>query len=159
MTEESPNIEIVAYAPIYKDAFKRLNEDWITKHFVMEATDHKVLDHPQDEIISKGGHVLFALHGEVVVGTCALMKSHHDGFDFELAKMGVAPTFRRNGIGYKLAAAALQKARNLGARKVFLESNTVLAPAIKLYKKLGFVEFEGDASPYDRANIQMRIEL
>ena len=143
----------------YKDAIKRLNEDWIKKHFVMEEADHRVFDHPAEEIISQSGHILFALLGKAFVGTCTLIKSHHDGFDFELAKMGVAPTFRRNGIGYELAVAALQEARGRGARKVILESNTVLAPAIKLYKKLGFAEFDGDASPYDRANIQMQTEL
>lgn len=159
MHDELTEIEIVGYAPIYKDAFKRLNEEWIEKHFVMEEADHKVLDHPEEQIISKGGHILFAVRGELVAGTCAIIKSNHQTFEFDLAKMGVDPRYRGNGIGFKLGVAAIQKAKELGAKNVFLESNTLLAPAINLYKKLGFVEFHGEPSLYERADIQMMMEL
>ncbi|RYY25293.1 MAG: MarR family transcriptional regulator, partial [Chitinophagaceae bacterium] len=49
--------------------------------------------------------------------------------------------------------------RELGARKVYLESNTKLEPAINLYYKLGFKKIAGAPSPYERCNIQMELEL
>ena len=44
----------------------------------------------------------------------------------------------------------------LGARSVHIWSNTVLAPAIALYKTLGFVECEmGEGEVFERANIRL----
>jgi len=45
----------------------------------------------------------------------------------------------------------------MGARKVYLESNTILKPALSLYEKLGFQTLPDDAraSPYERCNIRM----
>ena len=47
----------------------------------------------------------------------------------------------------------------IGATRVYLESNTILEPAINLYRKLGFKSVEGGASPYGRCNIQMEVWL
>ena len=49
----------------------------------------------------------------------------------------------------------------MGARKVYLESNTILTPALSLYEKLGFQTLPDDAraSPYERCNIQMERDL
>ena len=46
------------------------------------------------------------------------------------------------------------QARLLGAKSLFVESNTVLGPALALYEKLGFTTVEGFASPYKRCNFQ-----
>jgi N-acetylglutamate synthase-like GNAT family acetyltransferase len=56
----------------------------------MEASDYKMLDHPEEYIINKGGHIVFALLNEVV-GTCALIKTSDEPLIFELAKMAVSP--------------------------------------------------------------------
>ena len=58
-----------------------------------------------------------------------------------------------------LGKALLDRAREVGATRVYLESNTILEPAIHLYRKLGFKRVEGGASPYDRCNIQMEVRL
>nr|MCU0634753.1 GNAT family N-acetyltransferase [Gemmatimonadaceae bacterium] len=57
--------------------------------------------------------------------------------------------------GWRLGTATLERARQMGARRVYLESNTRLAPAIALYRKLGFVPVVGPPSPYARCDIQM----
>jgi orotate phosphoribosyltransferase len=62
-------------------------------------------------------------------------------------------------IGWKLAQAIIDKARTLGAKKLYLESNTILEPAINLYRKLGFTEVVGRQSAYERANIKMELIL
>ncbi|MEO0433444.1 MAG: GNAT family N-acetyltransferase, partial [Cyanobacteria bacterium J06656_5] len=63
------------------------------------------------------------------------------------------------GIGWLLGQAAINRARELGAETIFLESNTVLKPAINLYQKLGFRKVVGQPSPYQRCNIQMELKL
>lgn len=73
--------------------------------------------------------------------------------------MCVDPEARRLGIGYKLGQAIISSAKELGADKLFLESNTVLKPTISHYRKLGFKEIQGNPSPYERINIQMLLEF
>jgi DNA-binding MarR family transcriptional regulator/N-acetylglutamate synthase-like GNAT family acetyltransferase len=154
---ESTDVLIVDYKPEYQPAFKRLNEEWITQYFKMEETDYKSLDHPDDYILNKGGHILMALYNNEPVGACALIKMDNDMY--ELAKMAVSPTAKGKGIGFILGQAAIAKAKELGAKKIYLESNTILKPAISLYHKLGFKKVTGIPSPYERCNIQMILEV
>lgn len=98
-----------------------------------------------------------ARHNDKIVGTCALIKL--DDHRYELAKMAVTEKAKGKGIGWLLGQAAINKARELRAEAVFLESNTILEPAIKLYQKLGFQKIVGQPSPYQRCNIQMELKL
>jgi DNA-binding MarR family transcriptional regulator/N-acetylglutamate synthase-like GNAT family acetyltransferase len=154
---ERQSVEIVDYAPKFHDDFKRLNYAWIEQYFQLENADHQSLDHPDEKILQPGGHIYMALSDGEAVGTCALIKIDDD--TYELAKMTVAETARGKGIGWLLGQAAINKARELGATKILLESNTVLEPAINLYKKLGFQRVVGQPSPYVRCNIQMELRL
>ena len=156
---ESRDVQIVDYKPAYQEAFKRLNEEWISKYFKMEAADHKALDHPQKNIIDKGGHILVALYNNEPVGVCALVKMDDPVFEYEMAKMAVSPAAQGKNIGWLLGKAVIEKARSLGAKKLYLESNTILQPAINLYHKLGFKRVVGHATPYERCNIQMELIL
>lgn len=155
----SASLEIIEYTPAYRSAFSDLNKEWISKYFVMEETDYKALDHPDTYIIDKGGYILVALYNQVPLGVCALVKMNDPDYDYELSKMAVSPAAQGKKIGWKLAQAIIEKARQLGAKKLYLESNTILEPAINLYRKLGFTEVAGRQSSYDRANIKMELVL
>jgi DNA-binding MarR family transcriptional regulator/GNAT superfamily N-acetyltransferase len=154
---ESGRIQIVDFIPAYQVAFRQLNEEWITTWFHMEEGDYKALDHPREYILDKGGHIFMALYKGEPVGTCSLIRM--DDGSFELAKMGVSPKTQGLGIGYLLGRVCIEKARALGARRVYLESNTRLKPAINLYHKLGFRKVAGPPSPYERCDIQMELLL
>jgi len=156
---EKLKIEIVDYSERYQHIFKSLNVEWIEQFFTMEESDYKALDHPNDYILNKGGAILVALLSDEPVGVCALIKMNDGEYDFELAKMAVSPKAQGKNIGYLLGSAIIQKAKMLGARKVYLESNTVLKAAINLYHKLGFEKVEGKYTPYARCNIQMELTV
>ena len=145
------------FAPEHGAAFKALNLEWIKMHWEPEPADFKALDHPRKNILDPGGYIAIAVHGEEVIGTCALIKM--DETSYELAKMAVSDGAKGLGVGERLGLAVVAKAREWGAERVYLESNTVLEPAINLYRKLGFVEIDGPPSPYDRCNIQMELHL
>jgi len=153
---ESEDVQIVDFEPRYARAFRQLNEEWITTWFKMEEEDYHALDHPQEHILDGGGHIYIALHKGEPVGACAIIKMNDGGF--ELAKMGVSPKAKGKGIGWLLGRACLEKARELGAHRVYLESNTRLKPAISLYHKLGFRKIAGPPSPYERCDIQMELK-
>jgi N-acetylglutamate synthase-like GNAT family acetyltransferase/DNA-binding MarR family transcriptional regulator len=156
---ESNAVRIVDFQPVYAGAFKRLNKQWISSYFKMEEADHRSLDNPQEYILEQGGHILVALLNNEVVGVCALMEMSDGEHQFELAKMAVSPSAQGKSIGWLLGKAILNKAASLGAKKVYLESNTILKPAINLYHKLGFQKIAGHPTPYERCNIQMSMDI
>lgn len=155
---EGKNVKIIPYDSNYQHIFKALNEEWISSYFEMEEADYKALDNPQD-IIKNGGHIFIALYKEEPAGVCALLKMADGHYDYELAKMAVSPKVQGKNIGFLLGQAALKKAIELGASRIYLESNTILKPAINLYQKLGFQKIAGHSTPYKRCNIQMELIL
>ena len=150
-------VDIVDFRPEHAEAFRRMNLDWITHYWVMEDADRLYLDQPREKILDPGGAIFMALYDGEAVGAVALIPM--GGGSYELAKMAVDERVRGKGIGWRLGRALLDRARVLGATRVYLESNTILEPAINLYKKLGFTQIDSGASPYDRCNIQMEIRL
>ncbi len=152
-------VKIVKYESRYQKHFKQLNKAWIMENFKMEHADNKALDNPKAYILDAGGHIFVALYKNQPVGVCALLKMDNHECDYELAKMAVSPGAQGLGIGWLLGTAIIEKAKSLKAKKIYLESNTVLAPAIKLYQKLGFEKVSGHPTPYERCNIQMIVDL
>ncbi|HLT07204.1 MAG TPA: GNAT family N-acetyltransferase [Cyclobacteriaceae bacterium] len=150
------NIEIVNYTPAYAGAFKALNEAWINKYFELEEDDIQTLNYPE-KILVNGGFIFIALKDHLAVGTCAIRRK---GVDiFELSKMAVSEDAQGLGIGRMLGETAIAKAKEVGAKRVYLEGNTRLESSIHLYKKLGFTEIVGGPSPYKRVNIVMALEM
>ena len=156
---EASAVVITEYREEHLEAFQKLNEQWITQYFKMEEADKKALKDPQGYILNHGGHILVATENNKVLGVCALLKMSHEKFDYELAKMAVSPDARGKGIGFLLGQALISKAKQLGAKYLYLESNTKLKPALSLYDKLGFKKVSGHKTPYERCNIQMELEI
>jgi ribosomal protein S18 acetylase RimI-like enzyme len=153
---ENPAIEIITYQPEHQPWFEKFNRDWIEKYFWMEPIDVQVLQHPEEFIINKGGKILMAQYNKEMAGTVAL-KFVENGV-YEFTKMAVDEKFQGKKIGYALSIAAIEKAKQLGASKIILYSNTKLETAISLYRKLGFKEVPLDG-PYKRSDIKMEFIL
>jgi GNAT superfamily N-acetyltransferase len=151
-------IVVVPFRREFAPDFRRLNLDWIERLFEVEAPDLEVLDDPERAIIAKGGMVFFALEGEAVVGTAAMIRAG-DG-RCELAKMAVATTHQGRGIGAQLGRACKEWAAGNGIRMVFLETNSRLDNAIRLYERLGFRHaVDPNPSDYARADVYMELPI
>lgn len=147
------DLHIVPFQPNLADYFKELNLAWVRKYFFVEPLDEEMLSHPQENIINKGGQIFFAQLNKEVVGTFALLKVQEGVF--ELSKMAVVEEMQGKKIGNQLLEFAIDQAKQLGAQKLILFSNTKLSPAIHLYKKYGFTEVPIGASEYKRSDIKM----
>lgn len=148
-------IRIEPFRPEWAEAFRRLNLQWLERHFSVEPADLPVLSDPKSQVIDAGGEILFALDATgAVVGTCALLAGP-DG-TFELSKMSVEEARHGQGIGTRLIEAAIAAFRRRGGRRLFLESSSRLAPALHLYRRNGFVQqAPPHASHYRRADVYM----
>src|SRR5262245_3980642 len=153
-------VTIREFKPGDEACFRKLNEEWITRYFRIEAKDEEALADPQSGILAAGGRIFFAHIDEHCVGCCALLRYGAD--EFEVAKMAVTPDFQGSGIGRKLLHAVVEAARSSGARRLYLETNRVLAPAIRLYESIGFKPMPANRivpSPYARSDVSMEMTL
>ncbi len=152
------DIAIVPFRREYTGDFRRLNLDWIERLFAIEEPDRKVLDDPEQAIIAKDGMVFFALDGEAAVGTVATIRV--SATCCELAKMAVATTHQRRGIGEMLGRACVAWARENAIQSVFLQTNSRLANSIRLYERLGFRHaVDPHPSDYARADVYMELPI
>ncbi|QMU30690.1 GNAT family N-acetyltransferase [Adhaeribacter radiodurans] len=150
-------LQIDSYTPADAGSFRELNHEWITKYFTLEDIDNQILDNPDSYILAKGGEILMARYEGQTVGTCALLKINDT--EYELGKMAVTATMQGKKIGQQLVAAAIIKAREMGAKKLILLSHRSLVPALHIYQKMGFRLVPATASEYKRADIQMELSL
>ncbi|MEI7035653.1 helix-turn-helix domain-containing GNAT family N-acetyltransferase [Fulvimonas yonginensis] len=148
-------LEIVPYAPALREHFYRLNAQWLERHFRIEDVDRAVLGDPERYILRPGGAIFFARLGEDVIGTCALLQESPGVF--ELTKMGVDETFRGLGAGKRLLDACIAEFHRRGGHRLFLESNSRLTTALRMYEKAGFVMQPTirPGSHYERADVYM----
>ena len=153
-------ITVREFSPGDEACFRKLNEEWIAQYFSIEAKDQEAFADPQSSILASGGRIFFASVEDQCVGCCALIRLGAD--EFEVAKMAVAPMWQGSGIGRKLLQTVVEAARSAGARRLYLETNHILTPAIRLYESVGFKPVPQDRivpSPYARADVYMEITL
>ena len=150
-------VEIIDYAPAYAADFKRLNLEWLQQYFSVEPQDEEMLSHPE-YITGNGGFIFLAKYNHEIAGTVALVR--HDDILFELSKMSVTASLQGKGISNLLMQAVIDKAATIGASRLILYSNTILIPAIRLYRKFGFTEIPlEENSGYVRNNIKMELSI
>ena len=146
-------MEIVAFEPRHAEAFRSLNEAWISKYFTLEAKDREVLNDPQGKIVAKGGLIFMAEQDGAPVGCVALMKMDDGGY--EVAKMTVSESLRGSGLGRLLMQRCIDAGAELGATRLYLETNSTLGPALGLYRAMGFKDLAPVETPYARADVFM----
>jgi GNAT superfamily N-acetyltransferase len=142
------------------NAFRRLNEEWISRYFRLEEKDSRTLQEPGKYILAPGGYIAMAFVAKDAIGCCALIRL--DDTSFEVAKMAVTPSWQGRGLGRKLLEHVISEARQLKAERLYLETNSKLTPAIRLYESLGFRHLPVERiapSPYRRADVYMELLL
>ena len=146
-------MEIVEFEPRHAEAFRVLNEAWISKYFTLEAKDREVLNDPQGKILDKGGRIFMALQDGAAVGCVALLKMHDGGY--EVAKMTVSEDLRGSGLGRQLMQRCIDAGAEMGARRLYLETNSGLGPALGLYRAMGFRVLAPCETEYSRCDVWM----
>ena len=154
-------INIIPYTRKYKSDFAKLNYEWLEKYFKTEKAepeDKRLLNNPEREIIKKDGEIFFAILNNIVVGTCAVLKINDS--IYEIAKMAVTEKAQGKQIGKKLTLTAIGYAVEKGALKLILYTSNKLNAALNLYRRLGFIEVNGESNDhYKRKLILMELDL
>lgn len=118
-----------------------------------------------DELAAGSRSIFIYLDNGVYRGEGALVFEHPDpdyvipGQRVYLSGLVVKREFRRQGIGSKLLARLLARARQLGYREVALGVNSDNAPALRLYERYGFTHVICRAEDQDGKYIKMLCKL
>jgi len=154
---EFMEIKIIQYKNEHQAIFKQLNLEWLDHYHLTESHDLMILDDPEGTILKTGGFLWMAEAGGRAVGSAALIKEQEG--EYELAKMTVTAAYRGKGISKLLIEKCLEKAREIGAKKLSLFSNHQLQTALSLYEKYGFRHVEMHSSPFETADVRMELVL
>ncbi len=159
MNEDRTDVLVREFVAGDEAAFRRLNEEWITRYFKLEPKDEVAFANPQETILRKGGRIFFAVRasggGEQVLGCCALLVMGPGEFEVTASAQGL-------GLGRLLMETVIAAAKVGGAKRLFLETNHALTPAIRLYESVGFTQIPKERtvpSPYERADTPMEMWL
>ncbi len=109
----------------------------------------------------KKAYFVIEENNQIIGGAGICQLDNFDGNVCELQKMYFAPEARGRGIGTKMMKTCLDKAREFGFEKCYLETMPYMDDARKLYYKSGFVNLEkpmGDTGHYS-CNVWMIKEL
>ena len=126
-----------AYADIILDTLYEAYTDEKSIYFVIEKDD------------------------EIFGGAGIKKLDNYEGNICELQKMYFMPEARGIGLGSKMMDLCLQKAKNFGFEKCYLETLPYMAGARKLYRKTGFKDLDarmGDTGHYS-CNLWMLKDL
>ena len=148
-------ISVIDFEPKYAADFLRLNVEWLDKYELTEPADISMLENYQSEILDTGGAIFLAKAGNEIVGSAALIQEKPG--EFELAKMAVTEAWQGKGISKMLIEKCIGKAKDLGAVKLFLVSNSKLSTALSLYEKYGFVNVSVVDNHYTNADVRMEL--
>lgn len=151
------SVSIVDFRPDHASAWARLNTAWLAEGgFAIEAKDRRSIDDPNGVFLADGGRIFIVEREGEAIGCCALIRLD-DGF--EVSKMTVTPAARGLGLARQLLQACEAAAREAGAVRLYLETNSALATAIALYESFGFVHLPARPTPYARADVFMEKRL
>ena len=104
------------------------------------ATDADIKDIVHSYFERGGAFYVLEEKDGSIIGAYGLYPA--DGKTCELRKMYLYSSYRGKGLGKLLLEDALSRARQIGFKKMTLETASVLKEAISLYKSYGFVEYE-----------------
>lgn len=92
----------------------------IETHYIERGGIFEIIENEAGELLGTVG--LYPMNAEIV----------------ELRKMYFSPKLRGQGFGKKTLQRMIEKARELGYRKIYLETAVILKEAVHLYEKFGF---------------------
>jgi len=109
------------------------------------GTDSDLKDIEQNYIGRGGVFEVLETAGGDIVGSVGLFPM--DAETVELRKMYLSPAIRGRGLGQKLLNDMIEKAKDLGYLRIYLETASILSQAVHIYEKAGFRPVTGKHTP------------
>ncbi|MCD8118004.1 MAG: GNAT family N-acetyltransferase [Lachnospiraceae bacterium] len=145
------SMKIIPFEERYRQDFIDFNTDWIVSNFgFLEENDLRTFE-KIDEEMQRGAMIFFAVDHDTALATC--MSRPMEGTTWEICKLGSNRNVPHRGAGSAVFRASMEWAKDHGAQKLFIISNSSLKPALHIYEKYGFKEIKLDSYEYVRGDI------
>lgn len=138
-------ISIIPIQAIHNEAIAKIIRTSLTEFgankkgtvYYDDSTDHlfELFNNP-----TKNFYFVALQKNEVVGGAGVFNTEALPEGTCELVKMYLQKEVRGLGLGYKLITACMQKAKELGYTKMYLETMPELSKAVSIYQKFGFTK-------------------
>lgn len=125
-------------AVVIRDVIVEMGAPKVGTAYADAATD-KMFETYQKE---KAIYYVVEYNNKIVGGAGIAKLDNFEGNTCELQKMYFLPTIRGVGLGTKLIAKCLEKAKDFGFENCYLETLPYMEAAVKLYKRNGFVNLD-----------------
>lgn len=154
-------MRVIQYSPERKQDFIDLNVWWIKRYFgKVEDADLEEFDRV-DDYIAQGGMVFFAVDEQgTALATCMAIPRGDD--EWEIAKLGSDPDREHHGYGKAVFEACVAWAKEHGAHRIYILTNSSLASAIHIYESHGFKRYypeSGGFGGYARGDYALEMLL
>lgn len=150
---------VQAHEPAFTDAVRTLFMEYAESldfELCFQDFEHEVETLP-GKYAPPTGRLLVAMDNEQVAGCVALRKLSQDVC--EMKRLFVRPEFRHLKLGRTLAQAVIGEARQLGYKRMRLDTVPAMQAAIALYRSLGFREIPAYTQNPVPGAIFMELEL
>ena len=150
-------VKVIGWHDKYAQDFINLSVEWLEKYVRVEPADEEILYHPHESILNDGGMIFFANYNGANVGTISMINMGNNVY--ELAKLAVTESCKGHHISDALMESAISFAKEKGAERIILFTNSKLIPAIHLYHKFGFVDVPLVDNEYEESDMKMELIL
>ena len=136
---------IDCYICVFKTLYNILPEDYINTQ--IEQASHPEFYSKLRKAVDDHKHILLVSRDHNNIVGMAWGNITTDGSSW-LGFMGVIQSHRRRGIGRHLLNRFIEESRKRGTRKISLDTDPRLVPAIQLYESSGFIQEGSVTNPY-----------
>ena len=135
---------IECYIQVFKTLYNLLPEEYVTKK-ITEASQKDYHQNVQGLLDNDNNILLVSQQNEEITGIAwGNIKEDSAWLGF----MGVKKPYRRSGVGRSLLHRFIDESVARGARKISLDTDPSLVPAIRLYESEGFKKEGTVMNPY-----------
>lgn len=127
-----------AMANILRRSLEEFNLNIPGTAYYDESTDHLY----ETFQFKKSAYFVAENEGQLLGGVGIYPTAGLPSDTVELVKMYISSSFRGKGIGKLLMHQCIEYAKNLGYKRIYLETLPELSTAVSAYKKLGFVSLD-----------------
>lgn len=139
----------------YNDMLIKNDPDF-AKYLKVQHYDSE-LEHLEEKYGLPYGRLYIVEVNNEIAGCIGLRKIDKD--NCEMKRLYIRQAFRGNKISNKLLSLVINDAREIGYKRILLDTLPFLKSAIELYKKFGFCQIEKyNNSPMDKS-IYMKLDL
>ena len=135
-------VRLRQYRPADKDAIWQLHVEGLkqTGSFVDNRKYDQDVLNIQETYLKNGGEFFVAFLNNKVVGMGGLVKM--DNQTAEIMRLRVNIDYQRQGIGTLILNSLIKRAKELGYKRIVLDTTENMHAAKHLYEKYGFKEFK-----------------